>query len=478
MASEQVEREDKYDAPTDFQMPDLSVLVPDGAVEPHTHRLEATYYDTTGDDLRRNRITLRHRTGGSDAGWHLKLPEQDGRTEIGVVSSAGTPPGELSSLLLGVRLGRRLVRRATLTTTRRSRILLDGDHRALAEVSDDFVHAQLLDGARPPSEWRELEVELTSGADDSILQQVGGLLISAGARPAAHASKYGRAVEPPLVRPLRNDLGGLVDRYLNEQYDAIFAGDLGLRREHNLIHPTRVAIRRLRSTLRVFRDLFDAERLESLERELVWYAGLLGAVRDIDVQTKLLTEQLARLNGASDISPMEAEMTAKLGAERDTALRKVRSTLGGKRYLALLKTIDGWRSETPFTTPAQRPPEEVGRYVDQAEQALDKRLRQAAKRRTDDELFHRARKAAKRFRYANELAAPVLGAQADRAVDRTKDLQTLLGEHQDSVVSDALLRRMAADSEHGFVYGVLAAEQQQVTKRTRAAVIEGWLNAE
>ena len=44
--------------------------------------LDAVYFDTPGRDLARHKITLRRRTGGSDAGWHLKLPAgADTRTE-------------------------------------------------------------------------------------------------------------------------------------------------------------------------------------------------------------------------------------------------------------------------------------------------------------------------------------------------------------------------------------------------------------
>ena len=42
---------------------------------PPVQALDAVYFDTPGKDLARNRITLRRRTGGPDAGWHLKLPE-------------------------------------------------------------------------------------------------------------------------------------------------------------------------------------------------------------------------------------------------------------------------------------------------------------------------------------------------------------------------------------------------------------------
>src|ERR1700730_10541502 len=48
-----------------------------------TESLDATYFDTPTQDLARHKITLRRRTGGHDAGWHLKLPAgPDARTEI------------------------------------------------------------------------------------------------------------------------------------------------------------------------------------------------------------------------------------------------------------------------------------------------------------------------------------------------------------------------------------------------------------
>ena len=46
-------------------------------------QLDAVYFDTPGRDLAAHRITLRRRTGGTDAGWHLKLPAgPDARTEV------------------------------------------------------------------------------------------------------------------------------------------------------------------------------------------------------------------------------------------------------------------------------------------------------------------------------------------------------------------------------------------------------------
>ena len=68
MATEITETERKYDAPPGAVLPDLAVL-PRVAAEsgPEEQTLKAQYYDTEDLRLIRNGITLRRRTGGSDA---------------------------------------------------------------------------------------------------------------------------------------------------------------------------------------------------------------------------------------------------------------------------------------------------------------------------------------------------------------------------------------------------------------------------
>ena len=62
-----------------------------GAADPMALHLDATYYDTACLDLLRSRMTLRRRTGGPDAGWHLKLPAAQGaRTEVQLPLAAGS----------------------------------------------------------------------------------------------------------------------------------------------------------------------------------------------------------------------------------------------------------------------------------------------------------------------------------------------------------------------------------------------------
>src|SRR4249920_2761060 len=79
-----VETERKYEAAADFTLPDLAGLAGVAAITgPRTYRLRAVYFDTADLSLAAARITLRRRTGGTDAGWHLKLPVGvDSRREV------------------------------------------------------------------------------------------------------------------------------------------------------------------------------------------------------------------------------------------------------------------------------------------------------------------------------------------------------------------------------------------------------------
>src|SRR5581483_1600756 len=128
------------------------------------------------------------------------------------------------------------------------------------------------------SSWREVEVELGT-ADERLLEDLSGLLRRHGAEPSASSSKLARALDtgqPAAAGPLA--------AYLLEQQRALLAGDLALRRgDETVIHKTRVASRRFRSTLRVFGTLLDRAAAARLDEELRWYAGLLGEVRDRQV---------------------------------------------------------------------------------------------------------------------------------------------------------------------------------------------------
>jgi inorganic triphosphatase YgiF len=145
-----IETERKYDAEAGFTLPDLAGLDGVAAVTgPQTYRLRAIYFDTTDFRLAAAKITLRRRTGGTDAGWHLKLPAGvDSRREVHAPLGRGASsvPARLAELVAGRSGGQPLRPMARLATTRRLRRLAGRDGEVLAEVADDLVVGSL----RPP----------------------------------------------------------------------------------------------------------------------------------------------------------------------------------------------------------------------------------------------------------------------------------------------------------------------------------------
>lgn len=200
-----LEIERKYAVDTGFALPDLSAVTGVAAVTgPRTYHLTAIYLDTPGLDLAAAKITLRRRTGGTDAGWHLKMPAgTDTRREIHAPLGPGTEavPDHLAGLVARWTGGQPLRPIARLQTARTVRHLTDVAGEVLAEVTDDQVtgslpgqsHGNTNGPDAPPSwrvatAWREVEIELASGPP-GILDEAGQLLLGAGARPSPAASK-------------------------------------------------------------------------------------------------------------------------------------------------------------------------------------------------------------------------------------------------------------------------------------------------
>jgi inorganic triphosphatase YgiF len=196
--TEHLETESKFDVGTDFAIPDLcGVADGSGVTEPEVRLLAAHYYDTEDLRLAAAKITLRRRTGGPDAGWHLKLRAGAGsRRELQAPlgdEEAGVPPQLVTLISEWVRdEPLRIV--AVLETRRTVRNLTAAGGAILAEVADDQVTGRLPgpgDDPGQPVTWREVEVELVTGGPE-ILAAARSRLTAAGARPSSSPSKLAR----------------------------------------------------------------------------------------------------------------------------------------------------------------------------------------------------------------------------------------------------------------------------------------------
>ena len=82
----------------------------------------------------------------------------------------------------------------------------------------------------------------------------------------------------------------------------------------------------------------------------------------------------------------------------------------------------------------------------------------------------------KRARYAAELASGELGKGGARFVAAAKELQDVLGEHQDAVVAEDVIRTWLAESPGGAVAGGRLVERERMRRAAaRSAWPEAWI---
>jgi CHAD domain-containing protein len=319
-----------------------------------------------------------------------------------------------------------------------------------------------------------VEVELGPAGKKKDLKRATKLLLDASASPGKTRNKLDRALGSALPDGQASTVesgtvGDLVAAYVAAQCEVLASNDVGMRTGTPTVHKTRVAARRLRSTLRIFSDVFAAAPAEELDNELKWYADVLGQVRDRDILSRRLDKQIADLPPEQVRGPVEAEVTKTLDAEREDALRRLNEAMRTPRYEHLVQLLRGWRTAPPLTDAAAEDGATAIKYVEKAKRTAEKRLRKAE----DIEELHRARKAFKRARYAAELAEPV-DSQMKSVAGDAEEMQTLLGEHQDATVAAEFLAKMSADGEitagSAFTYGILMANELNRAANIRRSV--------
>jgi CHAD domain-containing protein len=517
------EIERKFGVPDGFALPDLTAVPGVASVDdPVELDLDATYYDTASLALARHRMTLRRRRGGHDAGWHLKRPAGDDRTELQLPATGrgSKVPGALVTEVWAVSRGDELVPIARVRNHRVEWAVRDPRGAVLALVSADSVASESYEaagGERTGRQWHELEAELVEGSRE-FLATLTDVLLRAGAWAAESPSKLAQALGDRF--PARNDdrasddargdgeprppsswSDRTVGAYLRQHRDELIRNDPLVRAgDPDGVHDMRVAIRRLRATLRTFRSMLDRERTEPLREELKWVGGLLGAVRDGDVMLRRFDDALAAEPPDTIIGPVAARIHERLGTSTGQARKALAAGLTSPRYVHILDELDAVVDGELNEATEQRLRRAARKAVRRADVRLDVALTlpdepagvtfpsSAAPSR--DAALHDARKAYKRARYAAEALAPAAGAAARRLAKRLRTLQDILGEHQDSVVGAQLLRdygmRAHLDGDNAFSYGMLYARQTaagardladlgRARRRARRPGVRAWL---
>ena len=480
-----LEREVKLSVWPGYALPGVDGIIDGGSVSHgEEQHLDAVYYDTADLHLLRRGVTLRFRRGEPPGEvWTAKLPAGTPaiglvRREITLPGRAGTLPVALVDLVRGWALGSPLIQVARLRTVRRNVTLNDARGTPQASLDDDEV--SILRGGRVAARFRELEVELLQDAPDRLLTVLAERLQDAGAQPVDQVPKLVRALGPPALAPPELEMSPLSSR--PTAAEVVRAGLLAaaarlvdhiaavvLDEDPEGVHQARVGIRRLRSDLRTFGALLDADEVLPLRDELRWLQDALGKVRDLDALLAHLRGEASRL-GPDDSSGGD-EILGQLVDERAAVHADLLEALRSERSAALLDRVARFAASPPFASAdVTRPATDVVPLL--VRRPLRRLRRQADRLGTapGDEELHRVRILAKRLRYATDVAAPLAGKRARRAARALAKLQDVLGEHNDARLALERLRELSRDATPAAVWsaGVLGGLQVARAAECRA----------
>lgn len=479
------EIERKFLVGADFVLPDIHGV---SAITSITRRsafsMEATYYDTADLALFRWGITLRQRLGGTDAGWHLKLPvrsgQKDARDELQMADESQIPAAfvDIVSPLL---MGRPLQPLVTVNTVREPFDLRSADTEI--ELVDD--HVSVLKSGNPVTDFREVEIEvITPGQHaDAVLDELSAFLVAAGAQPSS-VSKAARALgmktrEAPdvaqLPTPRSTDLAADALRaIITTDVTRLMLADVDVRRDANDgVHQMRVAARRLRSTLRTFAPLFDQTWADGLRQDLAWIASEMGNIRDTEVLQRRLILHAETLPESVRV-PLTQYLVDFLDQRRDNARSSALAALRSDRHDYLIEDLVQATREPQLTHEAFHPGSDV--LITPVKQSF--RVLSRAMNRLDDdpETWHAARIKAKRTRYAVESLSPIFGKGYARLGKRLSQLTEELGTHQDATIAQHQLADMAegAPGSMAFGLGLLSAYELSVALNDRESISRLW----
>jgi len=248
-------------------------------------------------------------------------------------------------------------------------------------------------------------------------------------------------------------------RAVGEQFEKLLAWDRAVRVDApDAVHQMRVAIRTIRSLLQASPAVFGLSSDTRLLEELRELAVVLGAARDAEVLAERHRRALDALPANLIHGPVRTRLVDGAGGQYRSGLQASIAMMHSDRYFKVLDALDAVTETRSPGVAAQRRSAAAKTIADEYERVCQ-RVKAAAAASPDerDAKLHRIRKSAKRLRYVAAANGAVRVAGAATTV------QTLLGDHQDSVVSRAHLAEQAeaanAAREDTFTYGLLYQQE-------------------
>jgi triphosphatase len=430
--------------------------------KPKRARLDAVYYDTPKSRLARKGISLRVRREGKE---HVQTVKEEAHG--GVVARM-----EWEAPVDGGALDRKALRRTPAGK------LLNGSVRKLAprvethvertrwhvSVSESTIEVavdegEVVAGGRA-RDVAEVELELKGGPAENLFALAQSLGADLPLRLGV-ASKYqqGQALlsekagQPRKTEPIALDPEATAAEALRAiVYNCLRHYRLNEKlllqaRDVDALHQCRVALRRLRCALSLFKGLVRDERSQSIGRALKEVASEFGKARNLDVFLAGPAKKGAQVDGRRHHSAVsdDSAFLEVVEARRHEAYDALFERLDGSTFRHLIIEIVAW-AQTGEWSRSERSGESLRDF---GRRVLRKRLRTLVDGGRDlaalsPEDRHKVRIRVKKLRYGCEFFAAISGhpKRYKRFLAAVSQVQETLGDLNDSVAAQDLVRSL------------------------------------
>ena len=477
-------------APSELKKIVAHPFLTDRSMGSRVQRLQSTYFDTPDHVLRKNGISLRIRRNGDQLIQTIKAD----RSSSGIALARSEWEHEVESdsldytFIAQTALEPFLAHRSSIQPA--FRVLTE---RTLHTVSVDgstvevAVDAGEIEGKNGTVSFGELELELKDGTPADLFRLALILSASASLRlsfktkaergyEAASDERHTRIKASDILLKRKMTAATAFQTIGASCLQHLMANDAIVRQapEADAVHQMRVALRRLRAAITLFKSIVDDRQRDSVRAELKWMANVLGEARDLDVYITNILEPAGDRHGNDEGFQ---SLLAAYRERRGEAYRKVQETIESPRFINGILATAAWIQagdwlQDKSKAVRQRRKQPVAAL---AEDQIDRRWKKVIKRgkhlaELDPEDRHQVRIEIKKLRYATEFFNNLFkgrGAKKrKRAVlSRLEALQETLGELNDIAVGShnepSLLSRQLHEEQTVRVNGLLAAARQQ-----------------
>ncbi|MFM0322261.1 CHAD domain-containing protein [Caballeronia glebae] len=323
--------------------------------------------------------------------------------------------------------------------------------RVAADGADILASLEISEGELP---MLRLAAPAVNGALDAVFRLAGEVIDAAPffiAPDDEHESQsepvHAAKLDLPRTATRREAFVAIAASVAGQWFGNAAASRAGLGDEH--VHQLRVAQRRVKTLLKLFRDDVDDAWNTRIAPDLKWFGDLLADARDWDV----FTDKTLPVYAESDDAAARWQLViAAANVKRRVARDKVRDALASKRHARLTLAFIEWLAR--FASQEDASPM---RFVSFAEKRIRRDYRRIA--RVPDLVSlaaherHRVRIHAKRLRYALEFFRSVTSRRTRKDTAKLLgELQTALGEANDAAVAADRLAALpeASDYQRGF----------------------------